>query len=288
MLRKLMKHEWRNSSKIGAILLLAITGVTLIVALSLYLSIQGMTGPQADENGWFAALSGMTLFTTLMLAILVTIAASWGMILYQGIRFYKTMYSEEGYLTHTLPVTPGQLLASKTLVAGLWYLFMAIAIALSVCAMFLSIFLALGGEVEWNSFWRDISRMFRMFFQDDPEAMSVLIHLIVSGVLMMIVTPFSGIMLIFGSLTIGQLARKYRALVGILVYIGMIFANSIICTILRMVFSLLAAVLSDYSGLSIFFYIFSTYDLALVVNAGMAVALYFISRHILTNRLNLE
>ncbi len=46
--------------------------------------------------------------------------------------FYKTCYTDQGYLTHTLPVTPHQLLNSKILTAIFTHLLMIFAIILSI------------------------------------------------------------------------------------------------------------------------------------------------------------
>ena len=51
------------------------------------------------------------------------------------------MYTDEGYLLHTLPVTKHEILASKILVGGLWVLII-------VFSMYLSLFL-LGLSMVW-------------------------------------------------------------------------------------------------------------------------------------------
>ena len=54
--------------------------------------------------------------------------------IYIAVRFYKNLYTDEGYLMHTLPVTPRQLLVSKLTVGSLWSFLVTI---LTLWAVFL-------------------------------------------------------------------------------------------------------------------------------------------------------
>ena len=51
-------------------------------------------------------------------------------------RYYKNLYSDEGYLTHTLPVSAGSLLFSKVL-SSLIYIILSAAISFSFFSHFL-------------------------------------------------------------------------------------------------------------------------------------------------------
>lgn len=57
----------------------------------------------------------------ILLFIMQTIASYTTLILL-AIRYYKSMYGRESYLTHTFPVTPGQLILSKSIVFFFWEL----------------------------------------------------------------------------------------------------------------------------------------------------------------------
>lgn len=50
------------------------------------------------------------------------VGISTGTQLFISVRFYQSLFSDEGYLAFTLPVTPGQHLLARTLVGGLWAL----------------------------------------------------------------------------------------------------------------------------------------------------------------------
>ena len=59
------------------------------------------------------------------------------------VRFYKNLYTDEGYLTFTLPVSRKQILLSKTLNAFIWYILHGLLVAV---ALFLFILFAIPPE----------------------------------------------------------------------------------------------------------------------------------------------
>ena len=64
------------------------------------------------------------------------------------------------------------------------------------------------------------------------------VHIIGSMLLALIVTPFSTMMTLFGAITIGQLASKYRALMGILAYFGVSVINGVVSYIISFLMNL--------------------------------------------------
>lgn len=288
MLKKLIKHEWKSTSKIGCIGLLAIVGITLIGLVGIVLPLNYIENVSiAEEDTVFFVFLTMAMVMSIFFYIFALMGVSFGVLIYMGVRFYKTMYSDEGYLTHTLPVTPKQLLLSKTLIAGLWYFLSTLGIVLSVVALIWAAFGSLGG-LSLSQQWALIGDMMGELLRDNEEQIFFLIHGIVYVLAMVIVTPFSTMMILFGSFTVGQLSRKYKALMGILVYFGVAFANSILCNVVKYLFMVWAVLSVDNPVLNQFFLSFGSYDIPLLVSAGIAIALYFISGNILTRKLNLE
>ena len=102
MFGKLLKHEFRATARI-----IPLAWAAMAVIVGLYLLIEKLN---------IAWLQG----TGFALVILSVVAVNFLTLGVAGIRFYQTGYHREGYLTHTLPVTTGQLLWSKVLVALIW------------------------------------------------------------------------------------------------------------------------------------------------------------------------
>jgi len=102
MLSKLLKYEFRDTARVIPFFYL------IIVAFS----IMALTAKQIGLE-WFIVTSSILLIVTGASLIVITFVVI-------VMRFYKNLYSNEGYLMFTLPVKPKQLLASKAIVAFTW------------------------------------------------------------------------------------------------------------------------------------------------------------------------
>jgi len=206
------------------------------------------------------------------------------MMIYLGVHFYKTMYSDEGYLTMTLPVTPRQLIISKVLNGSIWYGIVCVAMGISVIILMMAMMFFMGTAMDVPA---DMQKEMSVFFQELWEVFGIeVVHMIVSVLLMLILTPVSGMMMLFGAITIGQLASKYRALVGILVYFGISVVSSIVAYIISFILNIGSfAVASATDGIPS---MTASYDAAVITYLIMAVILYFVSHNILNKKLNME
>ena len=170
MLGKLMKYEWKNIWRAGTLMLLGMLAVTVIGCVVLRMP-GGLVTEIADGNNMNATQSWFVLSSfvaTLILYVIMLLASTWGMLIFLGIRFYRSMYTDEGYLSHTLPVTANQLFLSKVLVSGVWYLFITIGIGISVVALIVSLMTGLlnigelsSGLIQYNgNIWECLSDAF--------------------------------------------------------------------------------------------------------------------------------
>ena len=114
MLGKLIKHEWKGTYKVGCILLLSTFMITIIGYFALHLPF--MIGG-VNFTSVTTVIIGLLGYIVLILGLMGIL---YGIMIYLGIRFYKNMYGDEGYLTHTLPATSYQLMGSKVIVGGIW------------------------------------------------------------------------------------------------------------------------------------------------------------------------
>ena len=129
-----MKYEWKNIWRAGTLMLL---GMFVVLRMPGGLVTEIVDGNDINAaQSWFVVSS---FVATLILYVIMLLASTWGMLIFLGIRFYRSMYTDEGYLSHTLPVTANQLFLSKVLVSGAWYLFLTIGIGISVMALVVSL-----------------------------------------------------------------------------------------------------------------------------------------------------
>ncbi len=104
MLGKLIKNEFKaNIHTIGMIYVVAASAVAIMLLAYL-----------ADVT-WISILSTLVLIATGIIAVIMTFVSVVS-------NFQKTLYGNQGYLSFTLPVTSGQLLAAKTITSFCWLL----------------------------------------------------------------------------------------------------------------------------------------------------------------------
>ena len=194
MLGKLIKYEWKNIWKAGVLMLLGMFVVTVIGCVVLRMP-GGLVTEIADGNNMNATQSWFVLSL--------------------GIRFYRSMYTDEGYLSHTLPVTANQLFLSKVLVSGVWYLFITIGIGISVVALIVSLMTGLLNIGELSSvltqyngnIWEFLADAFYELGSTYEEEMGInLLHYGITLLLTYVAGPFIAMVTLFGALTIGQLS----------------------------------------------------------------------------------
>ena len=192
MLVKLIKHELKATYKLIFILQVVML-VTAIFGRFFLISLDKGDSPYA-----------LTVLFVL-LYIMVIVVASYGTIIIYTMRFYKNLFTDEGYLMFTLPATPGQLLLSKTIVGSLWGMLDMIIVFISlyltfstpkIIAAFIKIKPALESELDFN--------FSSMFF--------AIIGISIIGCI-------SSAIMIYFCITVGQLFSRHRILASVIAYL---------------------------------------------------------------------
>jgi hypothetical protein len=120
MLDKLLKHEFKATQRIVPWVYLVTFFMVITSLLARPLGIKWLSG---------------LLLVLMILCGIATILMTYVIVFYG---YYKNLYQAEGYLMHTLPVKPGQLLLSKVIVSFVWlllsYLLLA-AVVLTVAVL---------------------------------------------------------------------------------------------------------------------------------------------------------
>lgn len=295
MLGKLMKYEWKNIWKAGSLMLLGMFIVTLIGCIALYMLGASDSFDNNDMSAGQTWLMISSFAALLILYVIMLLASTWGMLIFLGIRFFRSMYTDEGYLSHTLPVTANQLFLSKVLVSGFWYLFISVGIIVSVLALILSTVMGVYNIGELSSELAQYNGNIWAFLSDGiyelgrfyEEQMGLnLLHYGITMLLAVVVGPFTAMITLFGSLTIGQLSSRHKGLMGILTYAGITILSSIIGSTMQSVLMFTNGVMSSPSGFSMTSNM--TYDVSMLTNVLIAAVMYGISYYILNRKLNLD
>lgn len=214
MLRKLFYYDMKALSPV----LLITHGALLFMSL-IYFFINTVLPGDISSNWFLAVYAGLLIIALSCLCIFTEI--------YPGIRYYKNIYSDEGYLTNTLPVTPGQIILSKVFAGILWEI-MDLAI-LAIC-----ILLLIGSPVfELFSGFFDTLNTYHLY----PAAFLLGITILFS--------IFSNLLMVYCSVAVGSYFRGHRVLGSIGGYFVLYFINQIICVIIIFIFFAQSFLLTD-------------------------------------------
>lgn len=210
--------------------------------------------------------SAVALIATLVLAV---------------VRFYKNLYSAEGYLTFALPVNNHQIIISKLLGFIIFQVITFVSVALGWIVAFIGV----------GSVWETIKYLFELIasIPEKGQVALIIIEIIILGALLAITSP----LIYYSCITIGQTAKKHKILLSIGIYYG----YSVILQILSTVFSIILMLMGTsglfeslgiwisnhpFASIHIFFWVI------ILIIAGVGVLLYTVIYKIMTNKLNLE
>ncbi|HEL1593525.1 TPA: ABC transporter permease [Streptococcus suis] len=260
MFKKLLKYEFQSVGKwyvgiyAGALVLSAILGFWL-QALTIRTQ-AGTTEPSGAE---------MVLFATSFMTIGILIAALGLSTFFMVInRFRKNVYGRQGYLTMTLPVSSHHIILSKLLASLVWYFLAGVNIVLSI-GIILAVLMLGSGEVV-------IPELQTLIQELDWSV--VFAHLFYS-----LIESTMGILLIYFSISVGQLFKDHRLLFAILTYIGISIVVGVFGTLVftNYLENLYNAALPFYPN-----------PILALINIILAFAYYFGTHFIMTKKLNLQ
>lgn len=271
MFSRLLKHEFKSQCGIFSVLSLAALGAGLLgggmMALLMHLT---ESNSENVSSVMGIATAGMLLVGVCLALVAYAVAVEL-LLIY---RFYKHLFSDEGYLTFTLPVTTHQILLSSIVNITIWTLISGLVTLLGILMIVAPMFTMSGNDVG-TSLVQDW-QLIRSEFGGE---------LVVLQIISTIAKAIYSLILPLLSITIGALiAKKHKVLAAFGIYFGI---NMVISTLSGVV-SILTAFsdfMISYSSNDVF-YVFSTLVPALVY-LGLGIGGYFIMHHLVDKKLNL-
>lgn len=201
MLGKLIKQEFRATARI----MLPVSGAVLVLALLANLSIRGLSGNMSNVP----ALRMLLAFIVFAYGAAIVAAAVMAMVIMIN-RFYRNLLKDEGYLMFTLPASVSAHIASKTLSAMIvWVL--SFLVALVSGFLLLTVYRPEG----FTDMLRQLPELLRRL--DMPAAVP---WLVLEGVLLALAGTAAEILKLYTAIALGHLAKKHRGLWAVLAYIG--------------------------------------------------------------------
>ena len=264
MFGKLIKAEWRASRRVVGILCLAV----LIAAL--VLGFVGCGLFMAETRSWNVHGTVEIVVALLCVAAIMVINVAWAASIFYALwRFYRSRFTEEGYLTFTLPVNGHQLMLSSILASVLEILLVGLA---TVAAMALAFGIFAAGlpwnEVDstsWGLLWSRWGELLDSFRPVASDVLLVLLNMALMGL--------ATLLTLMLAVTIGATAaKKHPILLAIAVYYGL--------SLVRMAACLNAANACTSSG--------ATLAALAGVNAAAMLIAYFWMYYLTSRKLNLS
>ncbi len=266
MVKKLYKHEFEAYLRVWVPTQLVFLGIALLARLIQLFE---------SETTVYNIINGSSIFA-FVLALLVSVGLTF---VFSIVRFYKNLFTGEGYLTFTLPVTPTQHILVK--------LFTAVAFqAATVVVALIATSVITAGDV-FVEIMKAIAYLWKLVYR---ELGAHLPFYVAEFSVLLIISIFHSLLLFYGCLAVGQLTNKNRVLLAVGVYFGYYFATQILGTVLLVVGSAtgIFGVIED-------FFLYQAREAvhwalcgSTVWYAALGVAYAFIIRHILKHKLNLE
>lgn len=257
MFAKLLKMEFRSTWNMLGPLCLCLVGAGLLGGISLrYL------------DGVSAWLEVLCMLTIIAAALFFTVCGAAALIV-QIVRFYRSRFTDEGYLTFTLPVTTHQVLLSSFVSSAVSL------IAVAAVAVVSFILMGLCAVPDFKIFqegiralWQEMPDIWAWFTQADVlQVFGLLLVNMIAGL-------SSELILIMLAVTIGSLvAKKHKILAAVGFYY--------ILQCVTLAFTCVSMVKQADSPISML-------GLLAIINLIIAVAGYFLMYFLVDKKLNLN
>lgn len=272
MLGKLIKYDFKALSRFLVVihimlLVTAALGRVLVVG-------RFMQNPDSISN---SEMGTVIMTVVIMVYVILFMSALFGTILMLAIHFYKNLYSDEGYLTHTLPVTRGQLLASKTICGSVWMLIDMALVSLSVLILVI---------------YKPFVEQFVAYKDDVLEAMGFpntvgYGKILFAVFLLSVIYAAENVLMVYMSIALGQLFSNHRVLGSVIVYFSINTIISIISGVVGAAYGIsLLGNAVDERFLYIFYY--KTYLFSIVLGIAFTAVSYFVTQLLMQKKLNLS
>ena len=300
MFKKLLKHDFRAVGRgwwiIGLTLLAAFIVCTLGFRIGIDSVANAFSSIDPSSDGFLETLSAMfgilMVFGSYLGLLFLLSASAIGTEIMIYWRFFKHLYTDEGYLTFTLPVSRKHILRSKTLNALIWMSMLFIVAFVGVLFMLLIV-----PPMDNGGFGINPIVYTSIFGTALPAAWEAIGGWLIVFILLMIpltvISLLASIILIQFCITLGSvIVKRFKLLAAIGVYY---VVNTVVSVVGYVVYWFAAIFMG--TGIATFFETASTNVICATVTlfvlivctilASFAAVFYFATRNLLERKLNL-
>lgn len=288
MFKKLLKYDIRAISKLWWIG--AVSSVAAAIVGSVLIRFYTYAQENAEKNIVLGLISTFAIIVAVLCVAVIFLAFVFTVVLVY-VRFYRHFFTDEGYLTFTLPVKRSTLFLSKTVNALIWFFahFAVIAVSILLFAMLVC-------PTEDTGFFINLAVFEGIgeFFAEGWSAVGAwLIVYVIEAVLVILISLVYSITLVHFCITFGSVIAKKAKLIA---SIGLYYAiSSTLAAIGQFGGAVIAMFMSG--GMEIFMENATRAEscsavallilVALCVLASVAAVFYSLTQYMLDRKLNL-
>lgn len=276
MLGKLIKYEWKGFRFPLLIMIIVLTVATALTS-GIILTIN------SDFDEVSVVFSMLSLWIIIVMYYFSIIGCLWGIMLVIVVRFYKTCYTDQGYLTHTLPVSTQKILIVKIVSSAVVSMLVTIVTVVSVL-----IILKLGvNHIVGDDL---ISKVFEQLFSDFKDEFGFSFGWYIAYLIFyFIIAVFANITTVLGCVSLGQLYTKHRVIGAIIAYLVIQFVMNLMGNISTMLsYNRMFDNSFNSKNFNTIRSLTPNMNLTLLFVVIVAVAMYFVNLYMMTKKLNLE
>ena len=198
------------------------------------------------------------------------------------IRYYRSIYGNEGYLTNTLPIETYEIILAKLLTFLSWFVVNGIIIFFTFWFI-----IPVEGIIKANIFRPEVLHEIETFLRHSVGATLII------AIISMLVMTIEKILFLFLCVSIANMVKSYRILTGIGAYV---ILGGIIGLIKQVILTFTYIFDKNYDNygnserevLRTFENVFNTNLGMLFTSIVFSVILFFVVNYLLKNKLNLE
>lgn len=292
MLKKCLKYDVQSVVRIWWILAATMLGAALIAGLAFRGFTEAISNPATDNFLQVVSIFGII---GAMLCILAMVAALVVSVIIVYWRTYTHFFTDEGYLTFTLPVKRSTLYLSKVLTATIVEVVTALVFILGVCIILLiAPPSAHDGQIINPVLFTEMGGLFGEMFKGlfGIEGGGWIIVWSIAAIPFLLMSQLYNSGLIFLCMTIGSvIAKKHKLLASIGIYYGFTAVLSFVSQFASLFLSsgiVSVIVVSANGGITTAgITVTAIILIADLIMACLAALLHFITVHLLEKKLNL-
>lgn len=275
MLRKLIKYDMKSLNRFLPVMHIFI----LLSSILIRIFITGRITPQTDSDQM-----NLFMLLTFILYFTIIVALSTGTYLIAGIRFYRNMFTDEGYLTRTLPVTNGTHLLSKTIAGSIWAVINMLFIYLCTYIVAWTPYIKTVVEENKDEILMEFGFVGKYADLSISTALMILLLFSLFGAV-------GSIIMIYASVAFGQLFSSHRVLGAVVSYFVITTLISVLSVVVMVLFGnetrLMITSSSFESEFNFISYMIEVMKITGVFEIVTSVVLYITTHYIMNKKINL-